>query len=107
MKRLTIVAILFIAIVLVAGSTFAVGPGKNVEYAGGDKGKVIFSGDTHKASKCADCHPKLFQMRRAMKMTMADHATDQAASLRCGACHDGKKAFGMTDEASCAKCHKK
>jgi c(7)-type cytochrome triheme protein len=102
MKRLTVVLAILIAIVLV-GSAFAVGPGKNVEYAGGDKGKVVFSGDTHKVNKCADCHPKLFQMKKAMKMTMADHATEQG----CGSCHNGKNVFGQTDEASCAKCHKK
>ncbi len=101
MKRLTAILVILIAIVLV-GSAFAVGPGKTVEYAGGGKGKVVFSGDTHKGSKCADCHPKLFQMKKAMKMTMADHSTDQM----CGACHDGKKAFGQKDEASCSKCHK-
>ena len=32
---------------------------------------------------------------------------DMEAGKGCGACHNGTKAFGVKDAASCAKCHKK
>jgi c(7)-type cytochrome triheme protein len=32
---------------------------------------------------------------------------DMEAGKFCGACHNGTKAFGVKDAASCAKCHKK
>lgn len=103
MKKLAAILVVLMAFVLI-GNVYAVAPGKTVEYAGGAQGKVVFSGDTHKANKCADCHPKLFQMKKgAFKMTLADHGTDKF----CGACHDGKKAFGQKDAADCGKCHKK
>jgi c(7)-type cytochrome triheme protein len=34
---------------------------------------------------------------------MADMNNGQA----CGACHDGKTAFSVKEQADCAKCHKK
>ena len=46
MKKMTVLLTLFVALVFV-GSAFAVMPGKTVEYAGGDAGKVVFKGDTH------------------------------------------------------------
>lgn len=89
------------------GSAFAVGPGKSVEYAGGDAGKVLFNGDTHgpkQGMKCADCHPKPFGMKKgAFKMTREDHEKPDY----CGKCHDGQKAFSQTAEADCGKCHMK
>jgi c(7)-type cytochrome triheme protein len=96
-----IVSVAFIGIALASP------PGKTVEYAGGDVGKVIFDGSTHSVAqgmKCPDCHPKLFPMKRGVyKMTKEDHASENG----CGACHNGTAAFSQTDEADCMKCHKK
>lgn len=106
MKLVTILLSLLVAIAFV-GSALAVGPGKTVEYAGGDAGKVIYNGDTHgpkQGMKCADCHPKPFAMKKgAFKMTKEDH--DKLDY--CGKCHDGQKAFSQSTEADCSKCHKK
>ena len=57
------------------------------------------------ALKCNDCHkePNLFEKKKTAKITEADHKGPKY----CGACHDGKKAFAMTEKADCAKCHKK
>lgn len=102
MKALILGLTLLVAIVFV-GNAMAVAPGKTVEFAGGDAGKVIFSGDTHKVNKCPDCHPKIFQMKKgAFKMTKEDHVPGKF----CGTCHDGTKTFAQ-DEANCVKCHKK
>jgi len=88
------------------GIAIASPPGKTVEYAGGEQGKVIFDGNTHsvvQGMKCPDCHPKLFPMKKGVyKMTMEDHGKETG----CGACHNGTQAFSQSDEAECAKCHK-
>ena len=105
MKLFTAILTVFIAVVFV-GSAMAVAPGKNVEFAGGGAGKVVFDGKTHseKGLKCNDCHTKIFKMKKgAAKMTMAD----MNAGKNCGACHNGTKAFSSKDAANCAKCHKK
>lgn len=102
--RIIISVLTIMIVVMFVGSAMAVAPGKTVEYPGGDAGKVVFDGKTHSAMKCNECHTKLFQMKKgSFKMTKADHAGDKG----CGACHDGAKAFGQKDDASCSKCHKK
>ena len=100
--------VMVLGMVLSIGSAVAVPSGKTVEFAGGDKGKVVFDGKVHgdKGLKCADCHtnPKLFAMKKgAEKITMADIN----AGKFCGSCHDGKKGFKADDAANCDKCHKK
>jgi len=106
MKIATIMLSILVAIAFV-GSALAVMPGKTVEYAGGDAGKVIFNGDTHgtkQGMKCADCHPKPFGMKKSsFKMTKEDHGKPDY----CGKCHDGQKAFSQSSEADCGKCHMK
>lgn len=82
--------------------------GKTVEFAGGDKGKVVFDGTVHadKGLKCADCHskPKIFAMKKgADKITM----DEINAGKWCGTCHNGEKGFKANDPANCEKCHKK
>jgi len=105
-KLVTLLLSLFVAIAFV-GTAMAVGPGKTVEYPGGDQGKVIFNGDTHgpkQGMKCADCHPKMFAMKKgAFKETKEDHGKE----VFCGTCHNGTKAFSQSDEKACGKCHKK
>ena len=99
MKKLLTVALAIAVMFVLVASAFAVGPGKTVEFEKG--GKVVFSGDAHKAAKCAECHPALFKMKKgADVMTMKDMEAGKA----CGACHNGTKAFAIKE---CAKCHKK
>ncbi len=64
-----------------------------------ETGPVIFGHKTHLgAYKCAACHPKVFDM--AVKKPVAMAQMEKGKS--CGACHNGKAAFGV---AECAKCH--
>lgn len=105
MKKFTIIVALIIAVAFV-GSAFASPPGKTVEYAGGDAGKVVFDGNTHgvkQGMKCNDCHPKLFQMKKGSFKMPCPHKADEF----CGVCHDGKKTFGQIEPDTCAKCHQK
>jgi len=97
----------FIVAIAFVGIAIASPPGKIVEYACGEQGKVIFNRSTHsiqQGMKCPDCHPSLFQMKKgSYKMTLEDHGKETG----CGACHNGTKAFSQSDEAACIKCHKK
>jgi c(7)-type cytochrome triheme protein len=68
-------------------------------------GKVTFEHTKHLArgAKCADCHPKLFAMKKGGAKLAMESMGDGAT---CGACHNGKKAFGVTDGDKCLDCHK-
>jgi c(7)-type cytochrome triheme protein len=110
--RFTILLLILIVAIAFVGSAMATPPGKTVEYAGGEQGKVIFSGDAHGAKqgmKCNDCHPKPFAMKKgAFKMTKEGHGKPDY----CGVCHDGnehngKVVFSQSKETDCGKCHKK
>jgi c(7)-type cytochrome triheme protein len=107
MKKLLVLALVVVVTLTMAVSAFAVAPGKTVEFDGKGAGKVVFDGKAHadKGAKCADCHQSgLFKMKKgADVLTMKD----MEAGKTCGACHDGKKAFGVADKAACGKCHKK
>lgn len=50
------------------------------------------------AYKCYACHDDLFPMRRGATPTMAAMARGES----CGACHNGKVAFGVD---TCHRCH--
>ncbi len=72
-------------------------------------GKVTFLHVSHLGDRpdCTRCHPKLFSiMKRAGGKTPADrritHARMEKGRL-CGACHNGKAAFGFDD---CTACHR-
>lgn len=48
--------------------------------------------------KCYACHDDLFPMRRGFNPTMKAMARGES----CGACHNGKVAFGVD---TCQRCH--
>jgi c(7)-type cytochrome triheme protein len=101
LRKTAILVVVLVAVAFV-GSAFAVGPGKNIEFAGGATGKVTFSGDVHKVNKCTECHTAIFQMKKGTaKITSADHVPGKF----CGSCHDGTKGFDQ--KGNCQKCHVK
>lgn len=76
---------------------------KDVIYNPPGGGTVVFSHARHlrqeKMKKdCSACHDRIFNMRQKNPATMADMEKGKS----CGACHDGKKAFGL---AACSRCH--
>jgi c(7)-type cytochrome triheme protein len=103
--RLTGIFLTLFLVVAIVGSAFAVGSGKKVEYAGSSAGQVVFDGKSHAdaGSKCAECHPKVWPMKKGPAMVHAD----MNAGKGCGVCHNGQKAFKTDDQANCGKCHKK
>jgi c(7)-type cytochrome triheme protein len=71
----------------------------------GTDSAVVFRHETHFAAageRCTGCHPKPFRMlapeRRVSHRMMS-------AGGACGACHDGKQAFGIGDRETCVACH--
>jgi c(7)-type cytochrome triheme protein len=77
------------------------------EQGKGSPGPVTFSHEKHKEKfpKCTACHTKVFKMKKGQSGTLTMAAMEEGKF--CGACHDGKEAFGVKDKAGCDKCHAK
>ena len=76
-------------------------------YEGGEEGggAVIFRHTSHAAlagNNCLTCHPQIFKILHPERKTSHD---EMGAGKACGACHDGRKAFGITDTEGCQNCH--
>jgi len=75
---------------------------------GDSPGKVTFDHSSHvdeSAPSCTSCHPKVFSILKAggsVDGTPITHAAMEKGKS-CGACHDGKKSFGIDD---CSLCHR-
>jgi c(7)-type cytochrome triheme protein len=70
-------------------------------------GKVTFLHVSHVGERpdCTRCHPKLFSIARQRPVS-SDRAITHARmekGRQCGACHNGKAAFGFDD---CTACHR-
>jgi c(7)-type cytochrome triheme protein len=76
-----------------------------VAFARGESspGPVRFRHETHmrEGTACQACHPKPYRM----KATGGRPGGAMHEPASCGACHDGRKAFGVEDAESCALCH--
>jgi c(7)-type cytochrome triheme protein len=72
---------------------------KEVTFKIKETGPVKFSHTVHtKKQKCNDCHAKIYPMGDTRRYTMADMENGKS----CGACHNGKPLFSVSE---CAKCH--
>ena len=103
MKKFIIVAMVMVFAFV---ATAAMANMKPVSYEPKGADKVVWDNKTHmsKGLKCTDCHDAIFKKKvGGNPMTMKD----MEAGKGCGACHNGTKAFGVKDAATCAKCHKK
>lgn len=74
----------------------------------GSPGRVTFSHVTHidqKKPDCTACHPALFKILE--KGSSAQNGAMRHSSMeqgrQCGACHDGRAAFGLD---TCELCHR-
>ncbi len=66
---------------------------------------VVFRHGPHvalAANRCTACHPRYF---RILVPTRALRHREMNAGRACGACHDGRQAFGVRDPGACASCH--
>ena len=97
----------FILIVTVLACSFAYAVDiKDVTIKIPNFGKVVFNHSKHFLQEgiknnCKACHNAIFNLRAKprTRFTMADMEKGKS----CGACHNGKRAFGLAD---CIKCHK-
>lgn len=105
-KAFVLMIVMVFAVTLTVTASMAVPPGKTVDYPDGDTGKVVFDGKIHAdaGKKCIDCHPKLFQMKRGVVKFMMKDINE---GKFCGTCHNGDVAFKASEQANCARCHKK
>jgi len=96
-------ALLPAALLLAAAPALAEVGGGDVVFPVKGAEKAIFSHDAHVEKArlgCKECHPRLYlDVARSKRATMKQ--MEQGKS--CGACHQGKRAFGLDD---CTQCHK-
>lgn len=73
---------------------------KEIVYNDRSTGPTGFSHKSHIKAfpDCGRCHPGIFAAGKNRRFTMAD----MKKGASCGACHNGKTAFGLAD---CAACH--
>jgi c(7)-type cytochrome triheme protein len=87
-----------------AATVVAVAPGVTLTFDRNPKGPVQFSGTQHRSAgfSCQDCHnPELFpQMEKGGNMI---EMWQIFAGQQCGFCHNGEKAFAVTN--NCHLCH--
>ncbi len=70
-----------------------------ITYKVKETGPVAFSHKGHlRTMQCGSCHSRIFKAGPNPRVTMAQMEKGKS----CGACHDGKKAFGIGE---CTKCH--
>jgi len=82
----------------------------DLEYKGGADGPgvAIFRHTTHvplAENNCLACHnppAPIFKILHPVRRTSHE---EMSAGKTCGACHDGKKAFGTTESENCQLCH--
>ena len=66
---------------------------------------VVFSHSIHLEkyrNNCKICHDAIFSLKNHKRFTMAEMEKTKS----CGACHTGMKAFSVSSEKDCVKCHK-
>jgi c(7)-type cytochrome triheme protein len=105
MKYKNALPALLLLSIFISLNALAVPAGQTITWGGGGQGTVKFKGSEHaeKGYKCDACHPSLFQNKYgSAKMTMTALNNGQF----CGACHNGKTAFGTNEPRKCHKCHK-
>ena len=76
---------------------------KNYTFTTDNAGTVVFSHKNHirqkrMANNCKFCHDTIYPFKHKVTYTMADMEKGKS----CGACHDGKNAFALSE---CARCH--
>jgi c(7)-type cytochrome triheme protein len=93
------------ASLVMASTALAVTGGGDIIFKTEGMTDALFSHDYHVGpakKKCSECHYQIYTTR-------AQHKTVGMDGMRkgksCGACHDGKKAFGVTDKQDCKRCH--
>jgi len=80
--------------------------------APGSTTPAVFSHGKHTEREklsCIECHPKVFIMKVGKNVVKTGQLTmsEMKKGKYCGNCHNGEKAFSVTEISSCQKCHPK
>lgn len=103
MKR--VIAVLFCCLVSLAAGMASAKETKDIAYKMKTGDTVVFSHDLHLAqynNNCRVCHNAIFNLKSRKHFSMAEMEKTRS----CGACHTGIKAFSVTSEKDCARCHR-
>jgi c(7)-type cytochrome triheme protein len=93
-----------LACILFTGQVFAKET-KDITFTFKNADPVVFSHDQHLTkynNNCKVCHNAIFNLKNRKRYTMAEMEKTKS----CGGCHTGVKAFSVSSEADCIRCHK-
>ncbi len=95
-----------VSVVLAGAGAWAAVGGGDIHFPVQGMSEVVYSHDDHvtKAKlKCTECHYKVY----------TNHAQHKAVGMEgmrrgesCGVCHNGTRAFSVSSQQNCGKCHK-
>jgi c(7)-type cytochrome triheme protein len=112
MFKKTIIVVISLLSLAVAGSVFAEGNGaETIELKGGAMGNVTFPHRLHqeKLKDCEACHKLFPKEEGAIQKLIADGTLKKKEVMKdCEECHKARKAEGeATGPTTCKGCHKK
>lgn len=102
----TTLAILVIAAVLLPCSVGLAAGGGDITFSVQNGDPVHFSHDYHlklRGLKCAACHFQKFMKGAGYEMKKEEITKNGF----CAHCHNGMKAFDVSNEKNCTRCHRK
>lgn len=77
---------------------------KDIKFKLKNSEPVVFSHELHLKkynNNCRMCHDAIFSLKNKKRYTMAEMEKTKS----CGACHTGIKAFSVSTEKDCSRCH--
>lgn len=98
-------SLITLALLLVTAACSYAVETKDIRFNFKNSEPVVFSHELHLTkynNKCKVCHDAIFNLRSRRHYTMAEMEKTKS----CGACHSGVKAFSVTSEKDCVRCHK-
>ncbi|MEI6212805.1 MAG: cytochrome c3 family protein [Desulfuromonadales bacterium] len=90
---------------VLAASVCGAAETKDISFSFKNAPPVVFSHQFHLAkynNNCKICHGAIFNIKERRRFTMAEMEKTKS----CGACHTGIKAFSVSSEKDCVRCHK-
>jgi len=93
------------AIVMLSAVCAGAAETKDIKFPFKNAEPVVFSHEFHLGkynNNCKICHNAIFNLKERRHYTMAEMERTKS----CGACHTGVKAFSVSSEKDCVRCHK-
>lgn len=93
------------AVVLFTAACAGAAETKDIRFTFKNSEPVVFSHEFHLQkyhNRCKVCHDGIYNLSKHKRYTMAEMETTKS----CGGCHSGIKAFSVSSEKDCIRCHK-